>query len=67
MKIPFRVFVAAISDLVCPCLCRASRFFFDVVRGRRCDRATRDESCENSAFLLRLFPTDARVCVCDVL
>ena len=67
VKIPFRVFVVAISDLVCPCLCWASRFFFDVVRGRRCDRATHDESCKNSAFLLQLFPTDARACVCDVL
>ena len=77
----FRVFVAAISDLVCLCLGQAGRFFkrsaescaiFRVVKIPRfrcgyfrlmCARVLRrDRTCENSAFLLQLFPAYVRAC-----
>ena len=48
----FRVFVAAISDLVCLCLGRAGRFSTLAVGAG----ARETESCEYSAFSLRLFP-----------
>ena len=47
----FRIFVVAIPSL-CVCVCVC---------------VTRQESCENSVFLLRLFPVNVCMCVCYIV